>query len=313
MPKNTTVERKHFFGMPGMLKTLDLFGAQVPAFNVRGRNTVSTHCGGCMSLAIMYITFVFATLKLQHLISHHNPSVNDYVEKNAFDHTVEYSPKEKKFKLALRVQNYLTGEMMNDTSFVKWFAEYMVSIDGNRTSYPIDMHLCTDEDYESFFEPTAEAATRLTKIRNDGGMMCIDWEQDDLFFSGYETNPDYKTLDIMFLPCSVDNRKFGGTESGVPENCNFEKEKLLKYLDTLQMIIYYNAGEFQLDEFDQHRIRRSSYVHSIQIDPKRPNWIETTVQQNLLADETGFLQWGIADEEEYTTINFKEPRPSSMT
>ena len=95
------------------------------------------------------------------------------------------------------------------------------------------MHLCTDKDYESFYEPTAEAANRLQKIRKNGGMMCIDWEKDDPFVSGYETNPDYKTIDIMFLSCTVDSRKFGATESGIPENCNYEKDELFEYLGPL--------------------------------------------------------------------------------
>ena len=130
MRKNTTQVRKHFFGPPEMLKTLDMFGAPLPAFNVRGENAIRTHCGGCVSLLIMYVTFIFATLKIQHLLSRHNPSVNNFVERNVFDHTDDYSPREKDFKLAIRVEDYVTGEMKNEPNMVKWTAYYVAVADG---------------------------------------------------------------------------------------------------------------------------------------------------------------------------------------
>ena len=40
-------------GEKNMQRTLDMYGAPVPAFNVQGIDTVRTHCGGCLSLIIM--------------------------------------------------------------------------------------------------------------------------------------------------------------------------------------------------------------------------------------------------------------------
>ena len=65
--KKPSEPRKSHLGLPKMLLTLDMFGAPLPAFNMQGEDTVRTHCGGCISLAIMYVTFLFATLKLQQL------------------------------------------------------------------------------------------------------------------------------------------------------------------------------------------------------------------------------------------------------
>ena len=74
-----------FIGLPKMLLTLDMFGAQLPTFNLKGEEKVRTHCGGCTSLIIIYVTFLFATLKLQHLLSKHNPTVNTFVQRDALD------------------------------------------------------------------------------------------------------------------------------------------------------------------------------------------------------------------------------------
>ena len=51
----------------------------------------------------------------------------------------------------------------------------------------------------------------------------------------------------------------------------------------------------------------------IQIDEYRPSWINTKITNNLLADETQFVQFGIEEEIEFTTIEFDPPAPSSMS
>ena len=80
-----SVHNMPFFGLPKVLLTLDMFGAPLPTFNLKGEEKVRTHCGGCTSLIIIYVTFLFATLKLQHLLSKHNPTVNTFVQRDALD------------------------------------------------------------------------------------------------------------------------------------------------------------------------------------------------------------------------------------
>ena len=53
-------------------------------------------------------------------------------------------------------------------------------------------------------------------------------------------------------------------------------------------------------------------ISAKQFDNARPSWINTIVQSNLLADETGLVQWGVEDEIEYTTVAFDPPAPSSL-
>lgn len=68
-----------------MLLTLDMFKEPLPAFNIEGEGHIRTYCGGCVSLIIVYVLFLFAMLKLTHLMSRQNPQVNTYVEREAFD------------------------------------------------------------------------------------------------------------------------------------------------------------------------------------------------------------------------------------
>ena len=79
------------------------------------------------------------------------------------------------------------------------------------------------------------------------------------------------------------------------------------------MYFWYNAGSFQLDKFGDSRITKESKITRIQIDSDKPSWINTQVVSNLIADETQLIQFGVAEEDEFTTIEFGPPAPSSMT
>ena len=61
-----------------VLKSVDMFGASVPKVNIRGRGEVKTVCGACVSIGILCITLLFGILKLEHLITHKNPTISTY-------------------------------------------------------------------------------------------------------------------------------------------------------------------------------------------------------------------------------------------
>ena len=70
----------------------------------------------------MYTTFLFAVLKLQHLLSKHNPTVNTFVQRDAFDETdVWRGADNDDFMMAFAVVDFVTGEVKNDPRFVKWY------------------------------------------------------------------------------------------------------------------------------------------------------------------------------------------------
>lgn len=60
-------------------------------------------------------------------------------------------------------------------------------------------------------------------------------------------------------------------------------------------------------------MQKISVITSMQFDEKKTSWLNTLIQSNLLADETGFLQWGIAEETEFTSVKIDPPAPSRMS
>ena len=78
-------ERFIGFILPKMLIEADMFPAQIPQFNIKGKDTIRTYCGGLISLIINYLFFLFAMIKFEHLITRHNPQIVMYDENNGFD------------------------------------------------------------------------------------------------------------------------------------------------------------------------------------------------------------------------------------
>ena len=66
-----------------IFRKFDLFGAQVPQFNLNGQKDVRSLIGGIASFLVISTTFLFATLKLQHLLQRKNPTVSIYSEEIA--------------------------------------------------------------------------------------------------------------------------------------------------------------------------------------------------------------------------------------
>ena len=76
--------------MLSFVSKLDMFGQALPTFNLRGEDKVNTTCGGVASLIIIYITFMFASLKLMHLSTYHQPMINTYTLPNMFTSSDRY-------------------------------------------------------------------------------------------------------------------------------------------------------------------------------------------------------------------------------
>ena len=125
-------------------------------FNIKGQSKVRTHCGGCVSLAIIFTTITFAMVKLGHLLEKHNPTVNIFTSENAFNEKEIWRAKDQKdFMMAFAVTDALDfSDVRDDPNFVKWLA-LQWPIKNGKLSLPtgIPMHKCSKEELNRFHEP----------------------------------------------------------------------------------------------------------------------------------------------------------------
>ena len=89
------------FPMPKMLKKVDMFGAEIPEFNIRGDRSVKTNIGGCCSIIIICVSLLYAAHKFNHVITRHNPQVVSYEVTDAFGVDDRFKTSESDFMLAV--------------------------------------------------------------------------------------------------------------------------------------------------------------------------------------------------------------------
>ena len=99
---------------------------------------------------------IFGLLKLQHLLSKHNPSVNSFIKRDALDETDVWQYDEQdEFMMAFAVTQFPEVDIVkNDEFYVKWHADRIIQEDGVSTFSEIPMHKCTPEEMDRFYEPT---------------------------------------------------------------------------------------------------------------------------------------------------------------
>ena len=177
----------------GVLKNMDTFGEPLPVFNVNGKYTIQTRCGGLMTLLIIIVVLLYAVVKFEHLVSRYNPLMSSYQQ------DVEKSEKlnlnEKGFRIAIPIEDYYTPKRLkNDPAFIKWVIRMWGKKDGKPYDRILTPHICNDEDYDQFYPIQEESAGLLKEIRSDPerGFYCLDWdEKDPIEIYGHENQDNH--------------------------------------------------------------------------------------------------------------------------
>ena len=79
-------QKVHDWKLNTFLKRVDLFGAQIPGFNLKGETQVLTKTGGCLSVLLILIWGTYALLKFNEMVSKQNPFISETNEPNFYDY-----------------------------------------------------------------------------------------------------------------------------------------------------------------------------------------------------------------------------------
>ena len=105
-----------------------------------------------MTLLKLGLTFMFATLKFQHLMLHHNPTINSHTEQQVNTEST-FDLQIPEFQLAIGLEKFSTAESLNDPTYIQWVAQYMDYDVGGAYKVkfdPIPLHSCTQKDLLDF-------------------------------------------------------------------------------------------------------------------------------------------------------------------
>ena len=245
MANHATQQNSATFG--AQLRKFDLFGAQLPHFNVQGSEVVKTNVGGLVSLFVSSLTFLFALLKLQHLLDYKNPMISTYDQEIEPSKENAFSLNHESFMLAFGIDRYQTtsNDFQNDERYVKWFARSMTQKeDGEYKVDYLPVRKCSAEDFDRFYEPSKSSAKRFQEAKESGGFYCIDSKSIDLdLYSSWLYEDSYAALEIFAAPCGF---TFDQIKEPVREDCIWDRQATLNYLGTIiDLVVLYNQGIFK--------------------------------------------------------------------
>ena len=120
----------------------------LPAFNLRGRHSVSSLTGGIMSVVIVAVIIFYTSVKFVHLTSRHNPSTSSMRQSYFYDSEKQVDLVQEGLRVAFGVEGYLDGETKDDPRFVKYLVRIFGKRNGTEYEHKLDYHTCSSEELD---------------------------------------------------------------------------------------------------------------------------------------------------------------------
>ena len=274
---------------------LDMFGAPMPALNVKGKTGVKTLIGGLMSVLILGTTFAFALLKFQHMMQKKGPTIIQLKEEGALDEETIYEIADSDFMMAISIDHWLNGLKL-DPSYIKFVSHlwYYTGTEFIKKSYP--MHVCTADEYQRFYEPRQSAGpSKIDELKEKDAFYCLGAEaMQYALFGNWASSSSYKAIEINAIPCATQyTSAIDGSIIGGGDECVKDLESSIEYFgSTVSMTIMYNDQKFLQKNYDEDRVFNFSSLKSIQLDFRRSEWFPAYIDTHELIDETNLVQIG---------------------
>ena len=90
------------------------------------------------------------------------------------------------------------------------------------------MHKCSEKEMARFHPPTKASAGLVNRYKELNAFMCLDMRGVEL--NGEDPAINTRTIDVMLLPCNMKETMLGGEVDRIPDECNWDRKKLIKYL-----------------------------------------------------------------------------------
>ena len=96
---------------------------------------------------------------------------------DAFPNEEKLSLQDFNFMMAFTIENYFSGETLDDPRYMKWVASFEVHKDGAMETYEIPVFPCREEDYANFYQFDERSKPKLEKMQTDEDkqLYCMDF------------------------------------------------------------------------------------------------------------------------------------------
>lgn len=176
--------------MSDRLQQVDTFGVPV-SFNYAGKNRIKSVPGAITTIVLGAILMAFAVQRFQELWYHSNPIISLARVQDAYDATHKLDLTANGFKIAFGVNDFRSFESLDSPEYVEWQVKLTTGVNQKQLSSTyLKYHKCTDEDYESFYEPRQSDKKFFEFARKNMGFFCIDDDQPAIVLWG-QNNFEY--------------------------------------------------------------------------------------------------------------------------
>lgn len=79
--------------------------------------------------------------------------------------------------IAFGVHSYLTSKPRNDPAYVEWQAYLQIKNSDGFKAIPLKLHICTDEDFEEFYDSSKASTDVINQFKFEKSMVCLDKNQ----------------------------------------------------------------------------------------------------------------------------------------
>ena len=189
--------------MQSVFLKIDIFGKKPPAYNINGHHTINSITGGVMTILVLFLTLAYAGQKLDDLLARKEVTTTSILEESALELTETVKVNEMGFRVAFSVENYQTGEIINDPRYVKWIVRmyYKTDVDTYKEDI-LPVEVCTDEELSTWGDHSGNQEQYDLRLR-EGRLFCIDknvW--DDMYLGGFPSESEYYRFEIIVSPCN---------------------------------------------------------------------------------------------------------------
>ena len=206
-----------------LLSKLDVFGQEVPRFNIRGREKINTPLGGLFTSLLMILVLFYGIAKLEHLLMHKNPAITMHEYQRKLDDT--FPTTEDKFMMAFALlDDNMKHSIWNDRHF-RWVLQsrdYTVE-KKSKLNYPL--HPCRKEEIARLY-PAEVSSTddQIWDLQEQGHLFCYERgmlpDRMRFYEKGYK---DYATFSVNIYSCASKVTMFDGSVVGGPDApCEFD-------------------------------------------------------------------------------------------
>lgn len=101
-------------------------------------------------MVIVYVTFLFAVMKLMDVFVHKSPIVISNEDVNPDQADDELDTGKEDFMMAFALEDYYLGSK-SDPRYVQWLARLIIQTEDNWETVNYPLHPCSKEELDNFY------------------------------------------------------------------------------------------------------------------------------------------------------------------